>query len=99
MRRGEVYRAELRPRSGSEQRGVRPVIVLSTDALNRISTWRLTRLEPNQLAMLLIATFESIAIDPLPNVNEGNGSGRWQLALELVEPVEHDVDACGVRRG
>jgi len=40
MRRGDVYRAELRPRSGSEQRGRRPVIVVSHDAFNRTETWR-----------------------------------------------------------
>ena len=40
MRRGEVYRAELRPRSGSVQRGSRPVIVVSHDAFNRVETWR-----------------------------------------------------------
>lgn len=40
MRRGEVYRAELRPRSGSEQRGIRPVIVVSHNAFNEVDTWR-----------------------------------------------------------
>lgn len=40
MRRGDVFRAELRPRSGSEQRGTRPVIVVSHDGFNRIETWR-----------------------------------------------------------
>ncbi len=40
MRRGEVYRAELRPRSGSEQRGTRPVIVVSHDGFNEVDTWR-----------------------------------------------------------
>jgi mRNA-degrading endonuclease toxin of MazEF toxin-antitoxin module len=40
MRRGEVYRANLRPRSGSEKRGSRPVIVLSHDAFNTTPGWR-----------------------------------------------------------
>ncbi len=40
MRRGEVYWAELEPRSGSEQRGRRPVVVVSHDGFNSISTWR-----------------------------------------------------------
>lgn len=40
MRRGELYRAELYPRSGSEQRGTRPVIVVSHDAFNEVDTWR-----------------------------------------------------------
>ncbi len=40
MKRGEVYLADLTPRSGSEQQGRRPVIVLSHDAFNQASTWR-----------------------------------------------------------
>ncbi len=40
MRRGEVYWAELAPRSGAEQRGRRPVAVLSHDAFNLIPQWR-----------------------------------------------------------
>ena len=40
MKRGEVYVADLVPRSGSEQRGRRPVIVLSHDAFNQTPGWR-----------------------------------------------------------
>jgi len=40
VRRGEVYWAELEPRSGSEQRGRRPVIVVSNDVFNRNERWR-----------------------------------------------------------
>ncbi|HIJ97324.1 MAG TPA: type II toxin-antitoxin system PemK/MazF family toxin [Desulfuromonadales bacterium] len=40
MKRGEVYWANLAPRSGSEQTGKRPVIILSHDAFNQTSGWR-----------------------------------------------------------
>ena len=40
MRRGEVYWAELAPRSGVEQSGRRPVIVVSHDGFNEVPTWR-----------------------------------------------------------
>ena len=40
MRRGEIYWADLEPRSGSEQRGRRPVIVVSNDGFNEIPSWR-----------------------------------------------------------
>ena len=40
MKRGEVYWADLVPRSGSEQTGRRPVIVLSHDAFNQTPSWR-----------------------------------------------------------
>ena len=40
MKRGEVYWAELAPRSGSEQQGRRPVIVVSHDGFNQTPMWR-----------------------------------------------------------
>lgn len=39
MRRGEVWWAELEPRSGSEQRGRRPVLVISHDVFNQSTGW------------------------------------------------------------
>lgn len=40
MKRGEVYWANLAPRSGSEQTGKRPAIILSHDAFNETAAWR-----------------------------------------------------------
>ncbi len=40
MKRGEVYWAALAPRSGSEQQGTRPVIVVSHDGFNETSGWK-----------------------------------------------------------
>lgn len=40
MTRGEVWWADLAPRSGAEQHGRRPVIVMSHDAFNRVASWR-----------------------------------------------------------
>src|SRR5437870_8040735 len=40
MKRGDVYWAQLAPRSGSEQQGRRPVIVVSHDAFNDTPGWR-----------------------------------------------------------
>ena len=40
MKRGDVYWAHLAPRSGSEQAGRRPVIILSHDAFNQTASWR-----------------------------------------------------------
>jgi len=40
VKRGEVYWADLAPRSGSEQTGRRPVIVVSHDAFNQTPNWR-----------------------------------------------------------
>lgn len=40
MRRGEIYWANVFPRSGSEQRGSRPVIIVSHDGFNQTPGWR-----------------------------------------------------------
>ena len=40
MRRGEVHWADLVPRSGSEQTGRRPVVVVSHDGFNQTAGWR-----------------------------------------------------------
>jgi len=40
MKRGDVYWADLVPRSGSEQTGRRPVVVVSHDGFNQTPAWR-----------------------------------------------------------
>ncbi len=46
MRRGEVIWANLRPRSCSEQRGTRPVVVVSHDGFNEARGWRSVTVVP-----------------------------------------------------
>ena len=38
VKRGEVWMADLNPVRGSEQAGMRPVLIFQTDAINRFST-------------------------------------------------------------
>ena len=40
LKRGEIYWADLWPRSGSEQAGRRPVLVVSHDGFNETPGWR-----------------------------------------------------------
>lgn len=40
MKRGDICWANLAPRSGPEQAGRRPVIILSHDAFNQTPAWR-----------------------------------------------------------
>jgi mRNA interferase MazF len=40
LKRGEIFWADVNPRSGSEQRGRRPVVIVSHDAFNLASAWR-----------------------------------------------------------
>lgn len=46
MRRGDLYWADLVPRSGSEQGGRRPVVVITHDAFNQTSGWRSVTVVP-----------------------------------------------------
>ena len=40
LNRGDLFWAELKPRSGSEQKGRRPVVIISSDGFNHVSKWR-----------------------------------------------------------
>ena len=40
MKRGEIYWADLVARSGSEQTGRRPVVLVSHDGFNEVPAWR-----------------------------------------------------------
>lgn len=51
MKRGDVFWADLIPRSGSEQTGRRPVIVVSHDGFNRTETWRSVIVVPVSTAL------------------------------------------------
>jgi mRNA interferase MazF len=46
MKRGEIWWATLAPRSGSEQAGVRPVLIISHDAFNQTPGWRSVMVAP-----------------------------------------------------
>ncbi|MBI4605080.1 MAG: type II toxin-antitoxin system PemK/MazF family toxin [Planctomycetes bacterium] len=40
MVRGEIFFIDLRPRSGSEQRGLRPGLLVSHNSFNTVSGWQ-----------------------------------------------------------
>lgn len=40
MKRGDVYWVRFEPRSGSEQQGKRPAVVVTNDGFNATPTWR-----------------------------------------------------------
>ena len=52
MKRGEIYWADLVPRSGSEQAGRHPVIVVSHDGFNQASGWRSIIVVPISTSLL-----------------------------------------------
>jgi mRNA interferase MazF len=40
LKRGDIFWAKLSPRSGAEQHGDRPVVVVSHDGFNQVPAWR-----------------------------------------------------------
>lgn len=46
MRRGDLFLAELNPRSGAEIQGGRPVLVVSHDSFNRVTAWQSVMVVP-----------------------------------------------------
>lgn len=40
MKRGDIFITDFSPRSGSEQTGIRPSIVVSRDNFNKVKSWR-----------------------------------------------------------
>jgi mRNA interferase MazF len=69
MKRGDIYLANLTPRSGSEQQGRRPVIIISHDALNQIQSWRSIIIVP--ISTSTLQAKRSLTVVPIPQ-NIGN---------------------------
>ena len=53
--RGEVWWEDLAPRSGNEQPGHRPVVVVSSDAFNAVARWR-------SVVVVPLTTFERLRL-------------------------------------
>lgn len=81
MRRGEIYWADVSPRSGSEQTGRRPVLVVSHDGFNQAPGWRSVIVVP--LTTSLSATGRGPTAVPLP---EGTG-GLEKASIALCHQV------------
>lgn len=77
MKRGEIWLARLTPRSGSEQQGTRPVIVLSNDGFNAMQNW-------NSLIVIPVTTSQNQArrLDTVVSLAAGAGGlTRESVAL------------------
>ncbi|MBC7473758.1 MAG: type II toxin-antitoxin system PemK/MazF family toxin [Candidatus Sericytochromatia bacterium] len=40
MERGDIYIANINPRSGSEQSGIRPILIISHNSFNTTQNWK-----------------------------------------------------------
>jgi mRNA interferase MazF len=81
MRRGEVYWADLEPRSGSEQRGHRPVVIVSRDALNRVEGWASVIIVP--LSTSARQAGRSLTSVPVPRGTAGVGHSSVALCHQV----------------
>lgn len=64
MNRGDIYWAELAPRSGSEQKGIRPVIILSHNVFNQTPRWKSVIVVPVSTSTLQARRSPTIVILP-----------------------------------
>jgi mRNA interferase MazF len=64
MKRGDIYLANLAPRSGSEQQGRRPVLIVSHNAFNQTQTWRSIIVIP--ISTSLSQAKRSLTVIPIP---------------------------------
>jgi len=76
MKRGDVYWADLSPRSGAEQRGRRPVIVISHDAFNHTRGWRSIIIVPLSTSVAQARRGRSVVL-----LNVGTGLNKESVAL------------------
>ncbi len=74
MKRGEVYWADLASRSGSEQQGRRPLIVISHDAFSQTQGWRLIIVVPLSTSVAQAGRVPSGVLLPLGTAGLGKDS-------------------------
>lgn len=91
MTRGELYWARLDPRSGSEQRGRRPVVIVSNDGFNQVPTWR-------SLIVVPVTTSDrqahSITTITLPSAESGLPRESFAICHQITTLDRSKIDVC-----
>lgn len=81
LRRGDVYWAELKPRSGSEQSGRRPVVVVSHEVFSSAAAWRSIIVVP--LSTSEAQRGRALTVVELPRGIGGGASARRVIGQEV----------------
>lgn len=81
MKRGDVFWAELIPRSGSEQKGTRPVIVISHNAFNQAKNWRSVIVVPVSTSNLQAKRGPTVV--PIPKGLEGLSRDSFAVCHQI----------------
>lgn len=103
MRRGDIFRATLDPTKGSEQGGVRPVVVVSRDAINQSSpvvivvpiTDRNNKRKIYPSHVILKAGEGGLKIDSVALGEQVRAISKSRLAENLGHLAPHSVTAIG----
>lgn len=77
VERGEVYYADLRPVVGSEQGGIRPVLIVQNDIGNRYS--------PTTIVVALTTQVKKSNIPTHVNIHKNNNNGLKTDSVALCE--------------
>ncbi|MGB2842731.1 MAG: type II toxin-antitoxin system PemK/MazF family toxin [Halobacteriota archaeon] len=90
MRRGEIWLANLNPTRGSEQAGIRPVLIFQTDLLNRFVCGGLSTTVPSSKPHVRISRIRlSDGVVPLQGVRSTFYSHQPpQQATSLLNPFQ-----------
>jgi|CXWL01.1.fsa_nt_gi mRNA interferase MazF len=81
MKRGDIYWGQLAPRSGSEQSGIRPVLIISSDAFNLVHGWQSVNIIP--LSTSTQDQFRNPSTVFFPTGTAGLDCGSWLLCFQV----------------
>ena len=90
MKRGDVLWATLAPRSGSEQSGRRPVVIVSHDGFNLTPTWNSLLVVPVTTSTLQAKRLPTIVLVP-----EGVGGLQQQSSVVCHQVTTLDRSKIG----
>ncbi|MBW2262441.1 MAG: type II toxin-antitoxin system PemK/MazF family toxin [Deltaproteobacteria bacterium] len=94
MRRGDVFTARFDPRSGAEQKGTRPVVIVSHDGFNESPGWRSVIVVP--LSTSLAQTSRGPTAVP---IDAGEGGLRKRSVALCHQVTTLSRDKLGRRTG
>jgi mRNA-degrading endonuclease toxin of MazEF toxin-antitoxin module len=89
MKRGEIWLVELDPTEGHEQKGRRPVLIVSPEAFNRLTK------VPVVLPITSVGSFARTAGFAVPLAAAGT---RTTGVVRCDQPRALDLGACGGRK-
>ena len=94
VKRGDIYYADLSPVVGSEQGGVRPVLIIQNDTGNRYSPTVIAAAITSQTGKTRLPTHIDLPVDQT-GVKDGKILSTVWLSLETGAPVRGEIAVDG----